>query len=389
MNQLAFDRYSPPSADHEGLPEVYDTLRVNRGWGTAAGEQTANRTYWDPELLTAIIDVERETREWLEQNGIIVQEEYQPENLLSLSAIPLRAGVDRAKLMGSLSEIAPQIRLIPEWSVDAFQERMAQSKKNGDPLPLPAVLYHKESSHGANKYLIESEEQHKIADAWHRAWVAYKEPLLKEDFVFRQFIRTPSDRATSYRIVVTGAGDIIGSALLYSRDYSDADADKYITSDLPPEDLGICSSLHTEWLEVPASPFYLHSRQFTSNVAQGGGCIPLNPNEYSRPITPEEQEILRQHGIENQQLPEPLAEAAKAIGKYCRRALTAVDIIQDTDGNYYFLEENQMPGVQTISEVWNYGRDDTAAAYRIMLRKAMESIFPSLTDPEARRRLMV
>jgi len=227
---------------------------------------------------------------------------------------------------------------------------------------------------GEGKITIDTPEQiQKIVRLLaEKPWAeAQFKPLLK----FKPIIETPSDRYTSFRVLVTPMGDIIGSGLLYSPERES----EHTTPSATPVDLYFHSYSKTAYFTDPYSPYYLNGGNITSNISGGGGCIPLNPTEHSRPITDNEREILAAHGMSDQALLEPIQRAAQKIGKRLGGQgglVYGLDFMLDTDGGIWFLEAGADPGVQTMNEVANGGAKDTEQGYRLLMTRAIDSVFP-------------
>lgn len=168
------------------------------------------------------------------------------------------------------------------------------------------------------------------------------ETIAPENFEIRRFVETPSDRYTSYRVIVDPNGEVLACALYYSS-HSKNDAPRIIQrdrfSDSRPNSV---PRFIKNNLELPESPFYLGGEDVRSNSACGGKTIPLGGSN-PRPITHDEQRILEAHGIDpaDARMPAKQIEVAQTIGRLVGRhvhLLTAVDFVGD-----YYSETNFSP----------------------------------------------
>ncbi|HEY5668143.1 MAG TPA: hypothetical protein VIR03_03185, partial [Candidatus Saccharimonadales bacterium] len=113
-------------------------------------------------------------------------------------------------------------------------------------------------------------------------------------------------------------------------------------------------------LETPTSPYFLNSRDVRSNLQQGGSCIPLY-GDNRRTLTPVEEEILSEHGIDllSPEVPQDIQRQMRTLGSLVLRhhdLATGADFIQHRDTNrYHLLEINDGPGLQTFGECWHAG----------------------------------
>ena len=227
---------------------------------------------------------------------------------------------------------------------------------------------------GVAKYLVEEQGQLDKLQALCAAFPAYQ---LDRLFEARQYIATPSDRFTSYRVLATATGEIIGAALLYSAHRKSEQARIVGRHDKHWDVVGK-SLLST--LENPATPYFLNALDARSNVAQGGGCIPLMGNGASRPPSEVERAILAAHGIDADQvrLPAELHERASVIGKVLGKnagIVVGVDFLQEAGtSRFHFLEINPEPGPQTYAACWLEDSVPSQEAYRAMFQRSLASL---------------
>ncbi len=161
-------------------------------------------------------------------------------------------------------------------------------------------------------------------------------------FTFEQYIQTPSDRFTSFRIVADSFGYSHSALLLYSSTTKEDAMSKV-------RDLSSSSKkarLYDLYLLDPESPFYIPTPSIVSNHSMGGGQINFL---YSEAVSEEQaeiqQNILKAHGFDlnNPKLPEHLLVHAKDLGwRFGQEYIfTGLDFIMDAQtGKFYLLEMN-------------------------------------------------
>ena len=147
---------------------------------------------------------------------------------------------------------------------------------------------------------------------------------------FEEYIETPSDFYTSFRILADGYGNIHYGTLLRS----------------PVKKGGkrISSPDSFEPLKNPNSRFYLNSPSIVSNAAQGGIGIQLNGEAVLDPIN---RQVLIDHGInpDNPRIPESMEQKASKVGKIMKTMypFTGVDFVDNLSLEDLFLEANNGP----------------------------------------------
>jgi hypothetical protein len=229
---------------------------------------------------------------------------------------------------------------------------------------------------GYAKYLIENEAQFQ---KFHSLINYFSEYKLSNMFEAREFISTPSDRYTSYRIVLSASGEPIAAGLLYSGHTKDQKKVIEVPRDRTWDQIG---DNMLDGLENPISPFFLNARDTRSNINQGGGVIPLMGGRNARHITLEEEGILSEHGVDPRhiqvahKLLEQVTIIGENIGKYYGMAV-GVDFMQDVKtGKFYFLEANSGPGGRTVAECWDGGKENMSVAkeQRAVLEKSLSHL---------------
>jgi len=230
-----------------------------------------------------------------------------------------------ARQLQRLPERAPNVRLPKTTALLDAHEQAAD-------FPGPYVLADTKLAGGIGKYLVETEEQHNkvLAYADYHHEDAHGIQTLA-GVVMREYIETPSEYFTSYRIVAT-PDSVVAAGLLYSV-HTKAEAKAINTGGSE--------------LSSPDSPFYLASRDVRSNVALGGSIIPLM-GENREHTSSKEREILAAHGIDpnNPAVPAAILEQTPSISRNYGRVIDVhygIDFI----GDGVFLECNGGPGLKT------------------------------------------
>ncbi|MCR4314269.1 MAG: hypothetical protein NUV84_03415 [Candidatus Uhrbacteria bacterium] len=185
----------------------------------------------------------------------------------------------------------------------------------------------------------------------------------------QEFIETPGDHYTTYRVLVTATGDIVAAALFYGV-HRKSEEKKINDGSVESSDWSV------DILGMTGHSDYLRSRDVRSNLAQAGEFILLKINEASdvtqHERTDEEREILSEHRLDvaHPILPPILEQQAVHIAKTVGRKkglYLGIDFIQSRDGKFYWLETNTGPGL-TILDM------PTADAVTYMHKRAIEGI---------------
>ncbi len=202
---------------------------------------------------------------------------------------------------------------------------------------------------------------------------------LRNKFEFQKFVETPSERYTSYRVLVTANGTVLASSLYYS---GITGSEGTLTKNQTLEELGMPGNDLTDFLVTPGSLVYLGARNVLSNQNQGGRGIVLNPNDSSKPIVTEDRAILEAHGLDtnNPQLPDTIHEQSKLIGRSLGRrrgVLVGIDWLQEVgSGKFYYLETNSGPGAVAYADAYLGGADNLSMvdANVTMQKAALETL---------------
>lgn len=230
---------------------------------------------------------------------------------------------------------------------------------------LPYMLVVSEECGGDGKYLVETPQQHNIASSYIRARTQDSfVPTDPRSIIAKDFIRTPGERYTSYRVLTTATGTPVAAGLLYSAHKKNDD--KLVTASY-----GGLANADTQ--------FFLGARDVRSNVSKGGRVIPLM-GDNRRDITSDEQGILAAHGIDpdNPALPEAVREQSVAVARTHGRlndVYNGSDYIQSESGEIFFLEDNVGPGSETY-RVCHFG--DGAVNYSRVYSRVYSQVIDDL-----------
>lgn len=320
-----------------------------------------------------------------------------------------------SELNAEILREVPDLPILPSYSLDEYI---------ASPF-LPVVAKDEASQRGDNKFLLETPEQWQKMHAflmktvpirnppqnvidglaaaeiaiaseevqsdpeWLEEWVQFKRKAQRitdgfamlntygdpsDAFTYQPLIETPGDRFTSYRTVVSSAGQILASSLYYSG-FTKSDAPIMSKEYSPNNEFAYRNSLTA--LRDPHSNVFLGSRQFMSNRSTGGRGIVLDPTADSLPRTATDREVLTAHGIDPiaARLPERLRTLSSEIGQKVGPKLgivLGIDWIQDKDGNFHFLEANVMPQDGAFCD--RHGLKPSDDTYLKMFRVAYRSI---------------
>lgn len=168
--------------------------------------------------------------------------------------------------------------------------------------------------------------------------------LEPKNYFVQEFIETPSDSFTSYRILTVG-GEILGCVINAS---GQTKADAMAGNGWPKE-----------FYQSLASA--VNTYPIVSNYSAGGVQIELFPRYHLR-LNERNQQILRDHGIDPdaRDIPKPLKELAQLVGRELTKygmVIAGQDWLQDTKGNFYFLEGNPSPGLNIFRTLFFGGRN--------------------------------
>lgn len=216
-------------------------------------------------------------------------------------------------------------------------------------------------------------------------WEGFKDMKPEKGWIFQEFIETPGDYYTSFRILADGYGNIHYGTLLRSPETKGKRKIKD-PRPVPPENPAF------ELLYRPGSNFQLpKTPNIVSNAIQGGISIQLNGER----ITDEtNRSVATAHNIDpdNPQIPESIAEKASLLGRYMKLAFPyiGVDFIYNQECKDLFLEGNAWPALfaeglgvsqQDINNnVINPNDRSEVQTYlsKILIKRVVRKTFPNL-----------
>ena len=254
-------------------------------------------------------------------------------------------GLDMPRQLTSPEEIVSSIRPLVAKVITAHQGeqkyllRKPESKIKFLAIALlkdPEALLQEQDIHKRNAVISELMEKVSQRD--------FSDPRFKseaDNFVVEEYIETPSNRYTSFRIVVDARGKIGSELLLYSRNSKDHIV---IRSPIGP------FSGYDRFFKNSSMASFIFATSFVSNASQGGNQINLVAKRaLGEAVTAEEEILLEAHGLNKirPRLPKDLMRKVRIIGKASRGdfPFVGVDFILGTDGKYYLLEINNSPGI--------------------------------------------
>ena len=165
-----------------------------------------------------------------------------------------------------------------------------------------------------------------------------------DQWAFENKIETPSDYDTSYRVVADGYGNIQYAQLHRSGEVKETGTILTTSDHVPIFEDSIWGDDFSTLLTHPRSPLFLESKQFMSNVAQGGKRILLDGKKIN---DQEDRKVLEAHGInpDTPHAPQDVLEGASRVGVANRDSYpyTGIDFIPGNDNKNYFLEANSRP----------------------------------------------
>jgi hypothetical protein len=192
-------------------------------------------------------------------------------------------------------------------------------------------------------------------------WFYYKDLRELEHYQFQEYVETPSEYHTSFRVLVDAYGEVYSGAIIRSPKKKGEESivePKLLLSTDPITEISYSQREYDILLKHPDSPFFLNSQKIVSNAAQGGISIALG----GQPVVNEiDQQVLIDHGIDpyNPTIPQIMADRASSIGKAARgmNAYVGVDFIMNQSLDPLFLEANFGP-VLTPDEIGITVQDD-------------------------------
>lgn len=241
----------------------------------------------------------------------------------------------------------------------------------------PFVLGNSEDNLGHGKYLIETPEQLAKVLEWCNTDDGQG---LMSRLTKREFIRTPGNHYTSWRVAVSAVGKVMSAGLVYS---AHTKASHRVVT-LGPEDKSYLED-NMAIRRVFEDPYTgLHSADIRSNINVGATAIPLMGPRIRHAetwLTRDMTQVLIDHSIDPRRPEAPsallglAATIGNAIGPYGDVTL-GIDFIMGDDGKFRYLEANTDQGPKVHIES-GYGK--TAREALLLMRiRAINSIVRSL-----------
>lgn len=237
--------------------------------------------------------------------------------------------------------------------------------------PLPVVLKARDSACGDGIFFIENPRQlSTFFSKQLNKQCDNRRPPSKKNYEIQEFIVTPSEHYTSYRIFTTADGAILGAVL-------NASANKKTDYERIEEPGPFGAGCHI--YNCIDSPLYLGCKKIVSNHAQGGTQIPLAKTSNSKPLTKTDSQVLIAHGIEAKHptLPSNLASLARKVARLFSGygvQYAGQDWVQDEQGRTYFLEINSGPGLEIFNTLYNKGKGNQKTASKLAAQKIAEAL---------------
>lgn len=207
------------------------------------------------------------------------------------------------------------------------------------------------------------------------------DPYLLDYFERQEFIETPGQYYSSFRIVADAWGNIQYGQVCKSKEPKSKKMPPELVDFNPNESLD--EACRGGWelyllLQHPESPFFLDSRRFVSNISSKGERILLDGNPVRKRVN---RQLLENLGIDpdHPTVPSVLQESASELGRFCRPLwpFAGLDYMKRQENEaYYFLEANIAP--QLAAEPLNMdGRSSQKARQLEMMQRVIRSA-PSL-----------
>ncbi|MCD4740726.1 hypothetical protein K8R43_06095 [archaeon] len=213
-------------------------------------------------------------------------------------------------------------------------------------MPVPLVLKVPNTSKGEGVFKVnEKERLKKLFDpeAEHYGIIKRK----PRDFIIQEYIDSPSEYYTHYRIFTIGNEPVLGN--LHHSTFKKKEGIKRI------------ETKRVHHLLNPDSPIFINSDDIRTNRSIGGKTIPLTKSEQAKKITKIQEKILREHGIDpkNPKVPKKLLQLSKKVATTLRKKgvqYSGQDWLQDKKGKFYLLEVNDAPGMGIFGDHFKKGK---------------------------------
>ncbi|GEM_PF-5249761 len=203
--------------------------------------------------------------------------------------------------------------------------------------------------------------------------------IVSQDYQFQEYVKSPSGKNASYRVVVDAKGEIHYIALITS-EFEREQYDMRNWGDHPwgALDRDLFGTLTTSiFLTHPNSPMHIPMYRIVSNRAQGGNAILLSSNSIDRPKYSEvERTLLEAHGLnpDKPQLPDEVLELSRRIAFEFRSRYPygGLDYIQNPKGEFLFLEHNARPDMNPLALGLDAKMDPNEVTLEMMKRVAQK-----------------
>lgn len=169
------------------------------------------------------------------------------------------------------------------------------------------------------------------------------------DWVFEEFIETPGDYFTSFRIIADAFGKIHYGQVTRSENKKGSLMKNPILrySEDPIKEVSVSGANSCMLLEHPKSSLYIAPKRFVSNLAQGGARVLLN----GEAVIGDDRKLLADLGInpDDPKIPDPLLAASQIIGAAFRPfdLYVGIDFIKRKNSEeFVLLEVNKKPGIK-------------------------------------------
>ena len=195
-------------------------------------------------------------------------------------------------------------------------------------------------------------------------------------YQFQEYIKSPTNKNSSYRVVVDAKGEVHYSALITS----EFNINQYDMSNWGENPWDACDKnpyrfTTSIFLKHPNSPIHIPMYQIVSNRAQGGNAILLSSNsKHITQYSEGERNVLEAHGINptNPQLPYEVINLSKKIAFNFRDGFPygGADFIQNEKGDFLFLEYNYGPDMNPTALGLETDLDPNKVTLEMMKRVA-------------------
>ena len=195
-------------------------------------------------------------------------------------------------------------------------------------------------------------------------------------YQFQEYIKSPTNKNSSYRVLVDAKGEVHYSTLITSElkinQYDMSNWDENPWDALDKDRHGFTTSI---FLKHPNSPIHIPMYQIVSNRAQGGNSILISSNSTGTvPYSDDEKNILKAHRINsiNPQLPCKVIDLSKKIAFSFRDGFPygGADFIQNENGDFLFLEYTYGPDMNPTALGLDANLDSNKVTLEMMRRVA-------------------